>query len=171
MQEPPPSALSCVSKPYRQANVGLGSPKTGQPIPAASEPHPTPGATAGVLPDDGVHAPHLRGALQHTEGLRKGVALVGRGQGSPENQTHGQKVWGRLPEGWRTAHGNNHPPRCHLTLQTHIRGHPAELSEQPALPGPCHGKGTCIHKPESLEFGKPRSPRTCPSSWATDPGS
>lgn len=49
----------------------------------------------GALPDDGVHAPHLRGALQHTEGLRKGVALVGRGQGGPENQTHGQKVSGQ----------------------------------------------------------------------------
>lgn len=50
---------------------------------------------AGALPDDGVHAPHLRGALQHTEGLRKGVALVGRSQGGPENQTHGQKVSGQ----------------------------------------------------------------------------
>lgn len=61
------------------------------------------------------------------------MALVGRGKSSPENQTQGQKVWGRLPKGWSTAHGQSHPPRCHLTLQTH-RDHPAEQSEQPASP-------------------------------------
>lgn len=37
-------------------------------------------------PDDGVHAPHLRGALQHTEGPRERVALVGRSQRCPGSQ-------------------------------------------------------------------------------------
>lgn len=36
-----------------------------------------------LLPDDGVHAPDLGGALQNTEGLGKGLGLVCRSQGCP----------------------------------------------------------------------------------------
>lgn len=75
----PLSAPSCVPKPRGQGASGIWEPKASRDHPSwqRSPIPPQEAAVVGALPDDGVHAPHLRGALQHTEGLRKGVALVG----------------------------------------------------------------------------------------------
>lgn len=57
---------------------------------------PSPG---GSSPDDGVHASHLRRALQDAQRLGQGVALVCRGQRSPGDKPMGNtEEGGLLPE-------------------------------------------------------------------------
>lgn len=61
--------------------------------------HGAPSPRTGPSPDDGVHAPHLRRALEDTQRLGQGVALVRRGQRGPRTQSGwGLKKGCRLPE-------------------------------------------------------------------------
>lgn len=102
-----------------------------------SQAHPirAPSRPGGALPDDGVHAPHLRGALQHAEGLRERVALVGRGQGGPKNQKRGQKgLWARFPRACAQHTAGAILPDAQSPANSH-RGRLAEPNERPALPG------------------------------------
>lgn len=159
----PPSVLSHGPRTGHERDLGVQSKLS---LPQLSPIPPQEAVGGGALPDDGVHAPHLRGTLQHAEGLREGVALVGRGQGGPENQTDGQKVSG---QGCPKA-GAQHTAGAILPdVISHCKRtpRPSSQAERVASPAqsPATAKGPAPMKGWSVEPGRPHSPRT----WAADP--
>lgn len=59
---------------------------------------PCPEEGGESSPDDGVHAPHLRRALEDTKRSGQGVALVRRGQSRPEDTNRLGTQGGHFPQ-------------------------------------------------------------------------